>query len=136
MQDIIPESFYNVLVLTFNNPPDLITGKQKVPFTAFSDSDRFVIINSKGKRRSWVLMGKSDPSREPLEGLACRRGNFRTQCLIGGLANPGDLLEQKQARVHTSARFRPTVDRLSDIADNGQKLLQNASDKDLTDFTE
>ncbi len=37
---------------------------------------------------------------------------------------------------HIKASFRPTVERLSDIADRGQKLLQNASDKDLTEFTE
>ncbi|MFJ5409556.1 type I toxin-antitoxin system antitoxin YafN [Pectobacterium punjabense] len=47
-----------------------------------------------------------------------------------------DLLEEKQGRVHTAARFRPTAERLSDIADSGQKLLQKASDKDLTEFTE
>lgn len=47
-----------------------------------------------------------------------------------------DLLEEKQGRVHAVARFRPTAERLNDIADSGQKLLQNASDKDLTEFTE
>lgn len=47
-----------------------------------------------------------------------------------------DLLEEKQGRVHTAARFRPTAERLSDIADRGQKLLQNASDNELTEFTE
>lgn len=47
-----------------------------------------------------------------------------------------DLLEEKQGRVHTAARFRPMAERLSDIADSGQKLLQNASDKDLTEVTE
>jgi antitoxin YafN len=47
-----------------------------------------------------------------------------------------DLLEEKQGRVHTAACFRPTAERLSDIADSGQKLLQNTSDKDLTEFTE
>lgn len=47
-----------------------------------------------------------------------------------------DLLEEKQGRVHTAARFRPTAERLSDIADGGQELLQNASDKDLAEFTE
>ncbi|PVZ87404.1 antitoxin of toxin-antitoxin stability system [Serratia sp. S1B] len=47
-----------------------------------------------------------------------------------------DLLEEKQGRVHTVARFRPTAEHLSDIADSGKKLLQNASGKDLTEFTE
>ncbi|MCI4115954.1 hypothetical protein [Dickeya dianthicola] len=47
-----------------------------------------------------------------------------------------DLLEEKQGRVHTAARFRPTAERLSEIAQNGQTLLQNASDKDLTEFSE
>ncbi|MBY4886371.1 type I toxin-antitoxin system antitoxin YafN [Pantoea sp. DY-15] len=47
-----------------------------------------------------------------------------------------DLLEEKQGRVHTAARFRPNADRLSDIAEKGQALLQNATDKDLTEFTE
>ncbi|NIF23485.1 type I toxin-antitoxin system antitoxin YafN [Candidatus Pantoea multigeneris] len=47
-----------------------------------------------------------------------------------------DLLEEKQGRVHTTARFRPTSERLSDIADNGLTLLQNASDSDLTGFSE
>ncbi|MFP1780312.1 type I toxin-antitoxin system antitoxin YafN [Lonsdalea quercina] len=47
-----------------------------------------------------------------------------------------DLLEEKQGRVHTTARFRPSAERLSGIADSGQKLLQNASDKELTEFTE
>ncbi|MGQ7745408.1 type I toxin-antitoxin system antitoxin YafN [Pectobacterium brasiliense] len=46
------------------------------------------------------------------------------------------LLEEKQGRVYIATRFRPTAERLSDIADSGQKLLQNASDKDLTEFTE
>lgn len=47
-----------------------------------------------------------------------------------------DLLEDKQGRMHTTARFRPTAERSSDIADSGLKLLQNASDKVLTEFTE
>lgn len=47
-----------------------------------------------------------------------------------------ELLEGKQGRVHTAARFRPTAERLSDIADNGRELLQNATDKDLTEVTE
>ncbi|MBN3131939.1 type I toxin-antitoxin system antitoxin YafN [Pectobacterium brasiliense] len=47
-----------------------------------------------------------------------------------------DLLEDKQGSVHTAARFRPTAERLSDIADNGVTLLKNASDKDLNEFTE
>ncbi|MCA6953148.1 MULTISPECIES: type I toxin-antitoxin system antitoxin YafN [Pectobacterium] len=47
-----------------------------------------------------------------------------------------DLLEDKQGRVHTAARFRPTAERLSDIADSGAALLKNASDKDLNEFTE
>jgi antitoxin YafN len=47
-----------------------------------------------------------------------------------------DLLEEKQGRVHTVARFRPNANRLSDIAESGGKLLQGASDKDLTEFTE
>ena len=47
-----------------------------------------------------------------------------------------DLLEEKQGRIHTAVRFRPGAERLSDIADSGQQLLQNASDKDLTAFTE
>ncbi|WP_350312640.1 type I toxin-antitoxin system antitoxin YafN [Dickeya fangzhongdai] len=47
-----------------------------------------------------------------------------------------DLLEEKQGRVHTAARFRPTAERLNEIAQNGQTLLQNASDKDLTEFSE
>ncbi|MGM3224984.1 antitoxin [Dickeya zeae] len=41
-----------------------------------------------------------------------------------------------RARVHTAARFRPTAERLSEIAQNGQTLLQNASDKDLSEFSE
>ncbi len=47
-----------------------------------------------------------------------------------------DLLEEKQGRVYTAARFRPNVERLSEIAQKGQILLQNASDEDLTEFTE
>ncbi|GAB7201293.1 hypothetical protein OS12_27350 [Dickeya oryzae] len=47
-----------------------------------------------------------------------------------------DLLEEKQGRVHTAARFRPSAERLNEIAQNGQTLLQNASDKDLTEFSE
>lgn len=47
-----------------------------------------------------------------------------------------DLLEEKQGKGQSTARFRPNADRLSDIADHGQKLLQTASDKDLTEFTE
>ncbi|WP_225087075.1 type I toxin-antitoxin system antitoxin YafN [Pectobacterium colocasium] len=47
-----------------------------------------------------------------------------------------DLLEDKQGRVHTATRFRPTAERLSDIADSGAALLKNASDKDLNEFTE
>jgi len=44
--------------------------------------------------------------------------------------------ERKTGRRHTAARFRPTAERLIDIADNGQKLLKNAADKGLTEFTE
>ncbi|GAB7262516.1 type II toxin-antitoxin system Phd/YefM family antitoxin [Dickeya ananatis] len=41
-----------------------------------------------------------------------------------------------RARVHTAARFRPTAERLNGIAQSGQTLLQNASDKDLSEFSE
>jgi len=44
--------------------------------------------------------------------------------------------EKKQGRTHIAARFRPNADRLNEIANNGQKLLQTTSDKDLTEFTE
>ncbi|ANE77530.1 type I toxin-antitoxin system antitoxin YafN [Dickeya solani] len=47
-----------------------------------------------------------------------------------------DLLEAKQETVHTVARFRPTAERLRALADSGQKLLNDASGKDLTEFTE
>lgn len=47
-----------------------------------------------------------------------------------------DLLEEKQGKGHIAARFRPTAERLQDITDNGQQLLQNATDKELTEFTE
>lgn len=47
-----------------------------------------------------------------------------------------DLPEEKPGRAHIAARFRPNAGRLNDIANNGQKLLQAASDKDLTEFTE
>lgn len=47
-----------------------------------------------------------------------------------------DLLEEKQGRVHKAARFRPTAERLDTIADDGQKLLENTSDKDLAEFRE
>ncbi|MCW1877233.1 type I toxin-antitoxin system antitoxin YafN [Erwinia sp. INIA-01] len=47
-----------------------------------------------------------------------------------------DLLEEKQGKTHIAARFRPTAERLSHIADSGQALLDSASDKDLTEFTE
>ena len=46
------------------------------------------------------------------------------------------LLEEKQGKVHATACFRPSAGRLMDIANNGQKLLQNASDKDLSEFVE
>ncbi|WP_343554102.1 type I toxin-antitoxin system antitoxin YafN [Pantoea sp.] len=47
-----------------------------------------------------------------------------------------DLLEQKQGNNHTPARFRPSASRLNEIVENGQALLQSASDKDLNEFTE
>ncbi|ROR14578.1 type I toxin-antitoxin system antitoxin YafN [Erwinia sp. JUb26] len=47
-----------------------------------------------------------------------------------------DLLEEKQGKTHITARFRPTAERLNHIADSGQALLESASDKDLTEFTE
>ncbi len=44
--------------------------------------------------------------------------------------------EEKQGKTHITARFRPTAERLNHIADSGQALLESASDKDLTEFTE
>lgn len=47
-----------------------------------------------------------------------------------------DLLEEKQGRLHTTARFRPTAERLRTIAKDGQRLLHDLDDKDLTEFKE
>lgn len=47
-----------------------------------------------------------------------------------------DLLEEKQGRSHSAARFRPTAERLRTIAEDGQRVLQNLNDKDLTEFKE
>jgi antitoxin YafN len=47
-----------------------------------------------------------------------------------------DLLDENQEKGHIAARFRPTSERLNDITTRAQKLLQDASDTDLTEFTE
>ncbi len=47
-----------------------------------------------------------------------------------------DLLNENQERGHITARFRPSAERLNEITIRAQKLLQDASDTDLTEFTE
>ncbi|WP_243701620.1 type I toxin-antitoxin system antitoxin YafN [Sodalis ligni] len=47
-----------------------------------------------------------------------------------------DLLYENQETGHIAARFRPTTARLNEITTRAQKLLQDASDNDLTKFTE
>lgn len=43
--------------------------------------------------------------------------------------------QRERAEISTSeSRFRPTKQRLTEIADHGVELLNNASDQDLNDF--
>lgn len=47
-----------------------------------------------------------------------------------------DLLDENQEKRHFAVRFRPTAEGLNEITTRAQKLLQDASDTDLTECTE
>ncbi len=47
-----------------------------------------------------------------------------------------DLLEKQQANQQFIAKFRPTAEQLKAIALHGQELIEQATDTDLSEFSE